>query len=143
VGPSGFSQSHEHAPGAGVRARIVAPAVEGVLVSTTEESLAKGKSGRDVASRIAQFIGKSLAGLANRRDALQRELADVERQMAGVRDAVMRRLEAGQKPVGKIKAKVVRRSARRSLSPETRAKMAAAAKRRWAAAKKAGKKALG
>jgi len=40
-------------------------------------------------------------------------------------------------------AAVARKPRRRRMSPETRAKLAASAKKRWAEAKKAGKKRLG
>ena len=113
--------------------------------------MAKSKSdGSDgVADQIAEFIGKTMGDLVNRKESLQRELSEVEGQIAGVRDAVVRQLgptvRAGRK-AGKRAIKRGRKAvktARRALSPETRAKMAAAAKKRWAAAKKAGKTALG
>ena len=105
--------------------------------------LAKRKSADDVASRIAAFIGKSMASLANRKDALQRELADVERQIATVRKSVVAQVSKGEIPFPKRGVKKAAKAAKRVMSPEARAKMAAAAKRRWAAAKKAGKTTLG
>lgn len=105
--------------------------------------MAKRKASHDVASRIAAFIGKSMATLANRKDALQRELADVERQIEGVRKSVVTQFSKGEIPFPKRRAKRAAKAAKRVMSPEARAKMAAAAKRRWAAAKKAGKTSLG
>lgn len=105
----------------------------------------KSKGGNAVADQIAKFIGKSMGGLANRKDSLQRELADVERQIAGVRDSVMRQF-GGAADVTRAARKAVkaaRKSARKAISPETRKKMADAAKARWATAKKAGKQRLG
>lgn len=105
----------------------------------------KSKSADGVAESIAAFIGTSMGGLAGRKDALQKELADVERQIAGVRDSVMRQF-GGVAAVKRAVRKVVKgatKSARKAVSPATRAKMAAAAKQRWAKAKKAGKTTLG
>lgn len=105
--------------------------------------MAKRKPGNSVADGIAAYIGKALGGLASRKDALQRELADVERQISGVRDSVMRQFDEVPLPRRKGARKAAGRAAKRVMSPEARAKMAAAAKRRWAAAKKAGRKTLG
>ena len=113
--------------------------------------MAKKKSSDDVAVQVAEFIGKAIGGLVNRKEALQRELATVERQIASLRDGVMRQFGAVTTLVKKGKAKVAPakaakatkpKSSKRVLTPETRAKMAEAAKRRWAKAKKAGKNSL-
>lgn len=105
--------------------------------------MAKARKTDDVAASIAAFIGKSMGTLAGRRDALQKELAAVDRQIASVRDGVMRSLGAREIPFPKRKAKVAKKAVKRFMSPEARSRMAAAAKRRWAAAKKAGKNSLG
>jgi hypothetical protein len=59
-----------------------------------------------------------------------------------VRDSVLRQF-AEAAPKARKAARKVARKARRALSPETRAKMAEAAQRRWAKAKRAGTNALG
>jgi hypothetical protein len=104
--------------------------------------VAKRKSGSDIAARIGAFIGKSIGTLERRKQELTKELADVDRQIAAVRDGVIRRLGGAAAPARRAEAKAAK-AVRRALSPETRAKMRAAAKRRWAAAKKAGKTRLG
>lgn len=107
----------------------------------------KARPGSDVASQIAAFIGKSIGSLSARKDALQRELADVDRQLAGVRDSVMASFGGGaevrRRPGRKAGVVKAAKASKRVMSPEARAKMAESAKRRWAAAKKAGKKTLG
>lgn len=90
---------------------------------------------------IAAMVGRELGKLAARKDALAKQLATVEREIAAVRDSVTKALSAREIPFPKVKAKA-KRGGRRALSAATRAKMAEAAKRRWAAVKKAGKNAL-
>lgn len=89
---------------------------------------------------LAALIGRELGKLAARKDALAKQLAAVEREIAAVRDQITKAVGGGS--VGNGRKRAVK-TARRVMSPEARAKMAAAAKRRWAAAKKAGKNALG
>jgi hypothetical protein len=89
---------------------------------------------------FAAMVGRELGKLAARKDALARQLASVDREIAAVRDSVARAVGGGV-PAARLKA-AVRRRAKRVMSPEARAKMAVAAKRRWAAAKKAGKNSL-
>ena len=98
-------------------------------------------SGNAVADRIAQFIGKSMGDLIGRKEALQRQLAEVEGQMADVRDRVVGQFTQGSKTARKASGKLARaaRAARREISPATRAKMAEAAKLRWSRVKKAAK----
>src|SRR5688500_930211 len=98
-------------------------------------------SGNAVADRIAQFIGKSMGTLLSRRAALQRQLAEVEGQMADVRERVVGQFTHGPKTARKASGKVKRAAgaARREISPATRAKMAEAAKLRWSGVKKAAK----
>jgi hypothetical protein len=94
---------------------------------------------------IAALVGRELGKLAARKDALARQLASVEREMASVRDSVTRALGGGSGVVrtGRKAAKSATKKVKRVMSPEARAKMAESAKRRWAAAKKAGRKTLG
>lgn len=89
---------------------------------------------------LAALVGRELGKLAARKDALGRQLASVEREIAAVRDQVSKTVGGGGS-VGNGRKRAVK-AAKRVMSPEARAKMAAAAKRRWAAAKKAGKNAL-
>jgi hypothetical protein len=89
----------------------------------------------DVASRVARFIGEQLGALMNRKDALQKELASVEAQVSSVREAVMRQFGGATSTARGGVAKAVRKGSR-ALSGETRAKMAEAARRRWAKEKK-------
>lgn len=96
---------------------------------------------RSESGGIAAMVGRELGKLAARKDGLAKQLAAVEKEIAVVRDSVTKALSAREIPFPKARAKA-KRAGRRALSPETRAKMAAAAKRRWAAAKKAGKNAL-
>lgn len=99
---------------------------------------------KQASSGIAAMVGRELGKLAARKDALARQLAAVEQEIAAVRESVTKALSTREIPFPKANAKAkLRRAGRRALSAETRAKMAAAAKRRWAAAKKAGKNALG
>ena len=101
-------------------------------------------TGSKVADRVADFIGKSLAGLANRKDKLQRELAEVDGQIGAVRQKVLEALPEASAAAGAAAGKAARAAKRaRRYSEATRAKMAAAARRRWAKAKKAGKNSLG
>lgn len=102
--------------------------------------MAKRTSGTRIADGISSYIDKAVNKLTSRRDALQKELAHVERELAGVRSRVIAGLKGsgrGRRSVGGV----VR--ATRQLSAATRKKMADAAKRRWAAAKKAGLNKLG
>jgi hypothetical protein len=99
--------------------------------------MAKRTSGTRIADGISSYIDKAVGKLTSRRDALRKELDQVERELAGVRASVM----AGLKGSGKPRRGIVR--AARQLSTATRKKMAEAARRRWAAAKKAGLNKLG
>ncbi len=100
-------------------------------------------SGNAVADRIAQFIGKSMGDLVSRKEALQRQLAEVEGEMADVRDRVVGQFTDRSTTSRKASRKAPRSAgtARREISAATRAKMAEAAKLRWARAKKAAKSA--
>lgn len=103
------------------------------------------KEATKVADQIAEFIGRSMGELLNRKEALQRQLADVESQIVEVGHRVNRQLGQLTSPIrkrGRRKTtatdKVVRQAkkVKRAVSPETRKKMAEAARKRWAAVKK-------
>ncbi len=110
--------------------------------------MAKGRKGpTNVADQIAEFIGRSMGELLNKKDSLQRQLAEVEGQIADVGHRVGEQFgqyapatgsgkKGGKRARGKGTAAKATK-ARRTVSPETRRKMAEAAKKRWAAAKKA------
>lgn len=99
-----------------------------------------------VADQIAKFIGKSMGTLMNQKESLQSQLADVERQIAGVRDSVLQQFGGGGR-AGKARRKAKRAlkratsAVKRELSPATRRKMAAAARKRWARVRKEAAKA--
>ena len=82
---------------------------------------------------LAAFVGRTLGKLAAKRDRLARQLAGVDKEIADVHASV------GRLP-DKPKAQAARKRA--PMSEATRKKMADAAKARWAAARKAGKKNL-
>lgn len=102
--------------------------------------MAKRTSGTRIADGISSYIDKAVGKLTTRRDALRKELDQVERELAGVRSTVMAGLKGSGTGRRGVRS-VVR--ATRQLSSATRKKMADAAKRRWAAAKKAGLNKLG
>lgn len=105
----------------------------------------------NVADQIAEFIGRSMGELLNRKESLQRQLAEVESQIVDVGHHVSRQFDqfapkpkkrrgrrTGVKGVAD-RAVVRAQKAKRAVSPETRRKMAEAARKRWAAIKKAAK----
>lgn len=93
-----------------------------------------------VADQVAEFIGKTMGELLNRRDALTKQMAEVERQITDVRSRVVRqfgeylptpreRKRARKAVVRKVKAA---QAAVRDISEDTRRKMAESARKRWA-----------
>ena len=106
-------------------------------------------AGKSVADQVAEFIGKSLGDLMNRKDALTRQMADVEQEISTIRARVMSQFGQAEpqgrrrgRPRGMKSAKnVAKARGRRQMSPETRAKMAEAARKRWAKARKSAKSA--
>lgn len=100
-----------------------------------------------VADQVAAFIGRTMGELLNRKDALAKQMADVDSQIAEVRKRVTKQFGAylpaatRRQRVKKAVAKKSRAAKRavREISDETRAKMAEAARKRWARAR--GKKA--
>jgi hypothetical protein len=107
--------------------------------------MSKRRASGTVADQIAKFIGKTMGDLVNRKESLQRQLADVDRQIAGVRKRVLKQFGGSQAAKRRVKraAKSAARAVRRELSPETRKKMAASAKKRWAKVRQAAKDAAG
>lgn len=109
------------------------------------------KASTNIADQIAEFIGRSMGDLLNRKEALQRQLADVESQIVEVGHRVNRQLGQLTTPARKQRGRrsgvkgladqavLQAKKARRAISPETRKKMADAARKRWAAVKKAAK----
>jgi len=107
--------------------------------------MSKKRASDSVADQIASFIGKSMGELVNRKDSLQAQLADVEKQIDGVRRKVLKQF-GGADTIGRNAKSTLKRagkSVRRELSPATRRKMAIAAKKRWARARKAAKDVTG
>ncbi len=107
--------------------------------------MSKKTASDSVADQIASFIGKSMGELVNRKESLQAQLADVDKQIDGVRKKVLKQF-GGAKKAGRKATKALKRagkSVRRELSPATRRKMAIAAKKRWARARKAAKDVTG
>ena len=103
--------------------------------------MAKRSSGKRIADGISSYIDKAVGKLTSRRDALRKELAQVEKELESVRDTVIAGLKSSPRGRRSTASRVGR--AARQLSAATRKKMADAAKRRWAAAKKAGLNRLG
>lgn len=96
-----------------------------------------------VADQVAEFIGRTMGELLNRKDALARQMAEVDSQIADVRKRVTKQV-GSYLPATTRRARVQRavtkktratKRAVREISEETRAKMAEAAKKRWAKAR--------
>ena len=107
--------------------------------------MSKKRPSDTIADQIAKFIGKSMGDLVNKKELLERQLAEVEGQISGVRNKVLRQF-GGTAQVKRRVRRAVKgavRAAKRELSPETRRKMAASAKRRWAKARQGAKETTG
>lgn len=95
----------------------------------------QGSSGT-VADQVAEFIGRSMGELLNRKDALTKQMADVDQQIAEIRSRVVRQFGDYLPPTtrrAKVKRAVRRKvESVRKVSTETRQKMAEAARKRWA-----------
>lgn len=100
-----------------------------------------------VADQVATFIGRTLGELLNRKDALARQMAEVDGQIAEVKDRVVKQFgdylpaptrtgrakRAVSRKVKRVKKAVgTTAKAAKTVSADTRAKMAAAARKRWA-----------
>jgi len=94
------------------------------------------KNGSRVADQVAAFIGRTMGELLNRKDALTKQMTDVDRQIAEVRRRVVRQfgdyLPGQNRPSRARKAKARSADTARAVSAETRQKMAEAARKRWA-----------
>jgi hypothetical protein len=103
----------------------------------------------NVADQVAEFIGRTMGELLNKRDSLSRQMADVERQISDVRQRVVKQFGEyipTPRERRKVKRAVSRRvaagtAAAREVSEATREKMAAAARKRWARVRAGAKKA--
>jgi hypothetical protein len=111
---------------------------------------ASGNTGT-VADQVATFIGRTMGELLNKKDALARQMAEVDGQIAEVKDRVVKQFgdylpartrTARAKRAVSRKVKSVRKSVKKAVSKtakgakavsaDTRAKMAEAARKRWA-----------
>lgn len=99
----------------------------------------QGSSGT-VADQVAEFIGRSMGELLNKKDQLSKQMVDVDQQIAEIRSRVVKQFGDYLPPTTR-RAKVRRAVDRkvkaagktiRKVSSETRAKMAEAARKRWA-----------
>jgi len=105
-------------------------------LSKSDKSSANGT----IADQVAEFIGRTMGELLNRKDALSKQMADVDRQIADVRQRVVRQFgEYLPTPAERRRARrtVTRRvkaaeASVREITTETRRKMAEAARKRWA-----------
>ena len=110
------------------------------MSKSTSKGSQGSSTGTTVADQVAEFIGRSLGELLNRKDALTKQMADVDRQIADVRQRVVRQFgEHLPTPRERRRAKkAIRRRVKaagatiREISEDTRQKMAAAARKRWA-----------
>ena len=94
------------------------------------------KNGSRVADQVAAFIGRTMGELLNRKDALTKQMTDVDRQIDEVRRRVVRQfgyyMPGQNRPSRARKAKARSADTARAVSAETRQKMAEAARKRWA-----------
>ena len=103
--------------------------------------MSKKTASDSVADQIATFIGKSMGELVNKKESLQTAAGGGRKQIAGVRNKVLRavRRRRPSPAPGQAGREARGQSGRRELSPATRRKMAASAKKRWARARQAAK----
>jgi hypothetical protein len=101
------------------------------------------KQASTIADQVAEFIGRTMGELLNRKDALAKQMAEVDSQIADVRKRVTKQVGSYLPATtrrARVKRAVVKKTrtakrAVRELSAETRAKMAEAARKRWARAR--------
>ena len=121
-----------------VTSRVPRPDTQEASLSKTPVK-AQSSSGT-VADQVAAFIGRSMGELLNRKDSLSKQMAEVDRQIAEIRRRVVeqfgaylpattRSARARRAVTRKVRAATKRV---RKVSTETRAKMADAARKRWA-----------
>ncbi len=70
--------------------------------------MSKKTASDSVADQIATFIGKSMGELLNKKESLQRQLAEVEKQIAGVRKKVLKQFGGAAKTRRKAKSALKR-----------------------------------
>jgi hypothetical protein len=93
-----------------------------------------------VADQVAEFIGRTMGELLNKKDTLSKQMAEVDTQIADIRERVVSQFVALVPPPSRRKRALKAVSTRvraaqasvREISEETRTKMADAARRRWA-----------
>ena len=66
--------------------------------------MSKKTASDSVADQIASFIGKSMGELLNKKESLQRQLAEVEKQISGVRKRCSSSLAARPRPGARPRA---------------------------------------
>ena len=106
----------------------------------------KAESESTLADQVAEFMGKSLGDLMNRRDALLREVASIDGQVAAVSKRVSKQLgkwvpyvaptEGALEKAAKA-GKSGSKRARRKFTAEQRAEVAERMKKYWAKRRKA------
>jgi hypothetical protein len=93
-----------------------------------------------VADQVAEFIGRTMGELLNKKETLNKQMADVDSQIADIRQRVVSQF-GGLVPPAKSRKTQRKTGAKRArgattgvreVSEETRTKMADAARRRWA-----------
>ena len=90
------------------------PVVEGSSLSKTP---AKGSGGNGtVADQVAEFIGRTMGELLNKKDSLNKQMAEVDDQIADIRKRVVSQFGALVPPVSRGR-RAVKSAARRSALP--------------------------
>ena len=106
----------------------------------------KSETEATLADQVAEYVGKSLGDMLNRRDTLLREVASIDSQVAAVSKRVSKqfgkwvpygRQETAVDKAVKAGKAGSRKQRARSFTPEQRAEAAARMKKYWAARKKA------
>jgi hypothetical protein len=106
----------------------------------------KTESESTLADQVAEYVGKSLAGLLNRRDSLLTEVASIDSQVAAVSKRVTKQLgkwvpygAPAEGPASKVvkAGKAGSKRSRRKFTAEQRAEVAERMKKYWAKRRKA------
>jgi hypothetical protein len=98
-----------------------------------------------LADQVAEYVGKSLGDLLNRRDSLLKEVASIDTQVAAVSKKVAKQFGrwvpygSGDAPVAKAAkaGKAGSKRQRRKFSAEQRAEVSERMRKYWAARRKA------
>jgi hypothetical protein len=103
----------------------------------SKSSRKAGNQNGTVADQVAAFIGRTMGELLNRKDSLTKQMADVDQQIADIRQRVVRQFGSYLPATAKAGRPAARKrrsgaASARTVSTETRRKMAEAARRRWA-----------